>query len=244
MNILRNNKCTKALIYFLITIFISSTFVLFGANSSAATNPQFKFKAKITGSVCEIWGTSPLKSEGVRVIMLAVANHRPEEFGSLSNAELADNLAYIDQFDTGKNGSFYMSFELINSERISYEKGKTKIYIVMNSGGCDVSNYLEVDVFPVNGSVSEVSSASMRVGLDVYELNSPFLSEDNIMDSMKRGGNELWFKLGSNWYDLLDGKCTDNTYLQSKNAVPQSEINSKPWARYYRNGETSPVYFK
>lgn len=241
-----SRKSAKILICCLIAVIVSLCMLGFNAYSSSSntTDPQFKFKAKITGSVCEIWGTSPIKEEGKQVTMLAVANHKPEEFNSLSNTELSNNIAYIDQFATGKNGSFCMTFKLINADRISYEKGKTKIYIIMNSEECQVSNYLEVDVLPVNGSVSGISSVSMRVGLDVYELGSPLITEDNILDSIKRGGNEMWFKLGSNWYDLLDDKCTDSNYLQSKNAVSQSDINNRLWSRYYKNGETSPTYFQ
>ena len=241
-----SKKSVKILICCLIAVIVSLCVLGFNVSSSSSTttDPQFKFKAKITGSVCEIWGTSPVKEEGKQVSMLAVANHKPEEFSSLSNTEFSNNIAYIDQFETGKNGSFYMTLKLINADRISYEKGKTKIYIIMNSEECNVSNYLEVDVLPVNGSVSGISSASMRVGLDVYELGSPLITEDNILDSIKRGGNEMWFKLGSNWYDLLDDKCTDSNYLQSKNAISQSDVNNRLWSRYYKNGETSPSYFQ
>lgn len=241
-----SKKSVKILICCLIAVIISICVLGFNVSSSSitTTDPQFKFKAKITGSVCDIWGTSPVKEEGKWVSMLAVANHKPEEFSSLSYTELSNNIAYTDQFETGKNGSFYMTFKLINANRISYEKGKTKIYIIMNSEECNVSNYLEVDVLPVNGSVSGISSASMRVGLDVYELGSPLITEDNILDSIKRGGNEMWFKLGSNWYDLLDDKCTDSNYLQSKNAISQSDVNNSLWSRYYKNGETSPSYFQ
>lgn len=50
--------------------------------------------------------------------------------------------------------------------------------------------------------------------------------------------------LGSNWYDLLDDKCTDSNYLQSKNAISQSDVNNRLWSRYYKNGEMSPSYFQ
>ena len=243
---LLSKKSVKILISCLIAVIVSVCVLEFNVSSasSTTTDPQFKFKAKITGSVCEIWGTSPVKKSGKWVSMLAVANHKPEEFSSLSNTELSNNIAYIDEFETGKNGSFYMTFKLINVDGISYEKGKTKIYIIMNSEECNISNYLEVDVLPVNGSVSDISSASIRVGLDVYELGSPLLTEDNLTDSIKRGGNELCIKLGNNWYDLLDDKCTDNSYLQSKNAMSQSDINNRLWSRYYKNGETSPSWFQ
>ena len=243
---LLSKKSVKILICCLIAVSVSLCVLGFNASSpySTPTDLKFRFNAKITGSVCEVWGTSPIKKEGKAVTMLAVANHKPEEFSSLSATELSNNIAYIDQFETGKNGSFYMTFKLINTNRISYEKGKSKIYIIMNSEDCNVSNYLEVDVLPVKGSVSDISSASMKVGMDVYELGSPLLTEDNILDSIKRGGNEVCIKLGNNWYDLVDDKCTDSNYLQSKNAMSQSAINSRLWSRYYKNGETSPSWFE
>lgn len=242
---LLSKRAFKIAVCCLIAVIISLCTLGYGASSStASTDQQFKFKAKITGTICEIWGTNPTREEGKWVTMFAVANHKPEEFGSLSSTEMSNNIAYIDQFETGKNGSFYMTFKLINTDRISYEKGKNKIYIIMNSEDCKVSNYLEVDVLPVSGTVSGVSSVSMRVGLDVYECASPLLTEDNVLDSLKRGGNEIWFKLGSSWYDMLSDKCTSSDYLVSKNAVPQSEINKRMWSRYYKNGQSKPSYFQ
>ena len=138
---------------------------------------------------------------------------------------------------------FMLRFQLL-TDRISSSKGHKKIYIIMNSQGCSVSNYLEVDVLPVTGTVSSVKSNSIRVGMDVYDASSTKLTEDNLLDSMKRGGNELYFKLGSNWYNLLDDKCVNSDWLVSSNALTTSEVNNLMWGQWYQSGNASPVYFK
>lgn len=233
------NKRAKILLSLVLTIILvisNSVFIVSGA--STTTEPQFKFKAKITGSVCEIWGTNPNRQEGDWVTMLATANKLP----SASNLTGAD-IAYIDQFETGTNGSFVMRFQLL-TDRISSSKGHKKIYIIMNSEGCKVSNYLEVDVLPVTGTVSNVKSNSIRVGMDVYDASSTKLTEDNLLDSMKRGGNELYFKLGSYWYNLLDDKCVNSDWLVSSNALTTTEVNNLLWGQWYQSGNASPVYFK
>lgn len=233
------NKRAKILLSLVLTVILiisNSVFIVSGA--STTTEPQFKFKAKITGSVCEIWGTNPNRQEGDCVTMLATANKLP----TASNLTGAD-IAYIDQFETGTNGSFVMRFQLL-TDRISSSKGHKKIYIIMNSEGCKVSNYLEVDVLPVTGTVSNVKSNSIRVGMDVYDASSIRLTEDNLLDSMKRGGNELYFKLGSNWYNLLDDKCVNSDWLVSSNALTTTEVNNLLWGQWYQSGNASPVYFK
>ena len=118
------------------------------------------------------------------------------------------------------------------------------IYIALNSSGCQVSDCLEVPVYEILFEVSDVSNNSIRVGLDVYEMSSPLLTEDSIVDSIKSGGNQLYFKLGDNWYDLLDDKCVSSDWLVSDNSLTINEIDSMLWSKYYRNGATVPVYFK
>lgn len=205
---------------------------------SAEAEPQFKFNAHITGNVCEIWGVNPNRQEGDWVTMLATANKKPDA-SNLSGADIA----YIDQFETGKNGSFMMRFTLL-TDRISYDKGHRKIYIAMSSQGCGISNYMEVDVHPVTGDVSKVATNSIRAGMDVYEMSSTLLTEDNLLDSIKAGGNQIYFKLGSNWYNLLDDKCVNSDWLVPANALTSAEVNELLWAKYYKGGSTTPVYFK
>ena len=61
-----SKKSVKILICCLLAVIVSLCVLGFNVSSSSSTtiDPQFKFKAKITGSVCEIWGTSPVKEEG------------------------------------------------------------------------------------------------------------------------------------------------------------------------------------
>ena len=235
---LLNKKLTKTILSILLTLILILSNSVFIVSGSSSTEPQFKFKAKITGTVCEVWGTNPNRQAGDWVVMLATANKLPSA-GNITG----DDIAYIDQFETGTNGSFMLRFQLL-TDRISSSKGHKKIYIIMNSQGCSVSNYLEVDVLPVTGTVSSVKSNSIRVGMDVYDASSTKLTEDNLLDSMKRGGNELYFKLGSNWYNLLDDKCVNSDWLVSSNALTTSEVNNLMWGQWYQSGNASPVYFK
>lgn len=238
INTLLNKKPTKIILSLVLTLILILSNSVFIVSGSSTTEPQFKFKAKITGTVCEVWGTNPNRQEGDWVTMLATANKLPSA-GNLTD----DDIAYIDQFKTGTNGSFMLRFQLL-TDRISSSKGHKKIYIIMNSEGCSVSNYLEVDVLPVTGTVSSVKSNSIRVGMDVYDASSTRLTEDNLLDSMKRGGNELYFKLGSYWYDLLDDKCVNSDWLVSSNALTTTEVNNLLWGQWYQSGSASPVYFK
>lgn len=209
-------------------------------SSVASTEPQFRFKYTVAGNICEVWGTNPSKQEGDWVTLLVTVDKLP----TASNLS-GDDIAYIDQFETGVNGSFVLRFSIL-TDRISKGKDSVKIYIVMNSAGCSPSNYTEVDVevLPVTGTVSSISSNSIRVGNDVYDSTSMYLTDDNFLDSIKRGGNELYFKLGSYWYDLLDDKCVNSGWLVSSNALTKAEIDNLKWGRWYKSGNTSPVYFK
>lgn len=237
------SKVTKILFSLILAIiFVFSAFTMntWGADT---TTPQFKFKAKIMGTSCEVYGIHPLKKENMQVILLAVADHKPPEWGSLSNAELSSHIAYIDQFTTGKNGSFMLKFKLM-TDRISSTKGFKKIYIAMNATDCSVSNYAECDVLAVGGGYADVANNSIRVGCDVYDSTSPALTEDNVLDSIKNGGNELYFKLNNKWYNLLDDKCTDSNYLVSANAVSDTELKSMGWSKWYKAGTSTPIYFK
>lgn len=223
-------------------VFVCSAFSL-NTWGASTTTPQFKFKAKIMGTSCEVYGIHPLKKENVQVALLAVADHKPSEWGSLSSTEMSSHIAYIDQFATGKNGSFCLKFKLM-TDRISSTKGFKKIYIAMNATDCSISNYAECDVLAVGGDYTGVPNNSIRVGCDVFEMASPALTDDNVLDSIKNGGNELYFKMGNNWYDLLDDKCVNSNYLVSTNAVPDSKLKSLGWSKWYKSGTSEPIYFK
>lgn len=233
---LKKSRLCKFILVFALIFILAGLVSFLDVWASPVTEelPQFKFKARITGDVCEIWGTNPNKQEGDWVTMLAVVDCLPSDITSGSD------IAYIDQFETGKNGSFLMTFKLL-TDRIAHGK---KIYIVMNSAGCSISDFMEVPIYPVTGDKSEIPTNSLKVGLDVYEMASELLTEDNLVDSIRLGGNEIYFKLGDNWYDLLDDKCVSSEWLVSSNALDTTDVDKMVWAKYYKAGEYSPVYFE
>ena len=114
----------------------------------------------------------------------------------------------------------------------------------MNSTYCSTSSCLEVDVLPVTGRIQDIESNSLKFGLDVYDSESSSLTDDNILDSVKRGGNEMYFKLGSYWYNLLDDRCVNNSWFVPSNAVAQEDLDKLLWGRWYQKGDASPVYLK
>lgn len=204
--------------------------------ATATENPnKLKVHARITGNVCEFWGTNPNKQEGSWVVTLVTADKMLDSNSQL----LSGDIAWVGQCQTGKNGSFSERCKLM-TDRMST---KSKMYLYVNSEGMTKCDPVEIDVLPVSGTLSDVQSNSIRVGMDVYEATSSGLTADNILDSIKNGGTQLMYKLGNNWYNLLDDKCTSSDYLIPEHALSGSDLEALSWAKYYRGGDADPTYF-
>lgn len=150
------------------------------------------------------------------------------------------NIAYIDQKTTSNNQSFLFKFQV--NERFL---GK-KLVLGMNSNA-DAAMFnttLTSDIKNVdNFSLMSIANNDVIYGLDAYTLTSKNLTARNVADSIVYGGNKIYYKIGNNWYDLLDEKATDNSYLVEKNKVDFSAME-KLNLRYYYVGEEKLIFKK
>lgn len=150
------------------------------------------------------------------------------------------NIAYIDQKTTGNNQSFLFKCQ-INKRFL----GK-KLILGMNSNADTAlfnttltSNIKDVDNF----SLMSIANNDVIYGLDAYALTSKNLTARNVADSIVFGGNKIYYKIGNNWYNLLDEKAIDNSYLVEKNKVDFSAME-KLNLRYYYIGEERLIFKK
>ena len=141
------------------------------------------------------------------------------------------NLAYIDQVGTGNNGTFLISFK-INSifehTTLAYRIGSafTSVY----------EGKINVGKLPPPG-IEVIKNNSVIYGRDAYLITGEFYTPDNIAESISFGGNNIYFKIGGLWYNLLDEKATDNSFLVKENAVSTSEVESILPRQYYYTDE-------
>jgi len=136
-----------------------------------------------------------------------------------------DNVAYIDQVGTGNNGTFLIQFTVDRkwSEQVLTVKGGT-------SYGDNYTTSITLPELPPG--VEVIDNNSVMYGRDVYHVPGVYYEPDSIAASIAFGGNIVCFKIGDNWYDLMDEDAVDNSYLVSSNAMSVSAVeNKKP--RYY-----------
>lgn len=136
------------------------------------------------------------------------------------------DVVYIDQVETGNNGTFIVRF-LIN-----YKYANKLVYVKFGSNTGEKTQKYTVRVPDIPPDISVVENNSALYGKDAYYIPGAFHTPNNIAESMSYGGNNIYYKLGDKWYNLLDKKATDNSYLIPENATSISKIEDlKP--RYY-----------
>lgn len=150
------------------------------------------------------------------------------------------NIAYIDQKTTGNNQSFLFKCQ-VNEKFL----GKNLVLGMNSNADTDMFNAtLTSDIKKVNNfSLMSIANNDVIYGLDAYTLTSKNLTARNVADSIVYGGNKIYYKIGNNWYDLLDEKATDNSYLVEKNKVDFSAME-KLNLRYYYVGEEKLIFKK
>ncbi len=150
-------------------------------------------------------------------------------FEDLDKSEsLADEgLIYIDQQRVGNNSAFLIQFHV----RAIYSE-KDIVFRFGSSAGAERKDvtytlpYLPPDI-------KSVTNNSVIYGQDVYNLNSVYLTGEYVTDSIVTGGNYIYFKVGDCWYNLLDSRATDNTFLISANAEDMSDMEKLKLRYYY-----------
>ncbi len=139
-------------------------------------------------------------------------------------------IVYINQMETGNNGTFYIS------HAISAEFSETPVVIKLGSD-TKAQYSFEYTLSTIPPGIEQVSNNSVLYGKDVYTLDSIYLNAQYVADSIAIGGNVIYFKIGDLWYNLLDEKATSSAFLVPENAVTYEEIKAKPLRYYYMQGK-------
>lgn len=162
--------------------------------------------------ICEVVGHLTSEKVGAQISLLVTK-------GEFSKKTLSvDNIVYIDQIATGNNGTFYFTF------MISSKFANETLYL--NIGSNDGSKKVEKIYSAPSGKpgIDIVANNSAMYGKDIYYVPGSFHTSENIADSMVYGGNHIYFKFGGHWYNLLDKKAKDNSFLVPENASDDTEI--------------------
>ena len=95
-------------------------------------------------------------------------------------------------------------------------------------------------------TVNDVGDNSMRVGFDVYDLTeSNAYTYENVLDSLRRGGSQYYFKIGESWYDLLDDDIRTYEDLQNPDkALPPEIVRTWKLERWYCDPEDDYELFE
>lgn len=139
-----------------------------------------------------------------------------------------DCIAYIDQIETGNNGTFIVQGQVAEK----WENQTLRFAGASSYGGYYTQTMSVPEMSPYD--IDIIENNSVIYGRDAFLVTGAFYNADNIATSIKDGGNRIYYKLGDKWYDLLDPDALDNSFLVSQNAISDSEVEeSKP--RYYYN---------
>ena len=136
-----------------------------------------------------------------------------------------NHIMHIDQVGTGNNGTFLIEFG-VDSKWSGHE---AKIIFGCSYGINAWHNFTIPELPP---GLEVVSNNSVLYGRDVFYVNSYGYTPNNIASAIAAGGNNIYFYLGESWYNLLDPKATDKSFLVSSNASKLADVEAlKP--RYY-----------
>ena len=145
-----------------------------------------------------------------------------------SNAVTSDNFIWINQIPLGNNGAFSYTIH------INQEFSKQTAYLYLGGGGLTPAYSRTFTVPELPPDISVVDNNSTLFGRDCYYVNGTHYQDaDKIADSFAFGGNNIYYKLGGNWYNLLDTRATSNAFLTAKNAVSVNDIIDKVPRYYY-----------
>ena len=161
--------------------------------------------------------TNPSKS-GAQIAYLITVKGNPDE------------IVYINQMETGNNGTFYISHPIDASF-------SEKTVIVRFGSDTKATQSFEYTLSSIPPGIEQVVNNSVLYGKDVYTLDSFYLNADYVSDSIASGGNVIYYKIGDLWYNLLDEKATSSAFLVPENAVTYEEIKAKPLRYYYMQGK-------
>lgn len=175
---------------------------------------------------CEVYGyvknVDPENKNDQITILVTQGTVKDAENLSSFGDTAGERIGYIDQVTCGNNHSFLIKFQM--RDKFVGEKMTVSI-----------GNNLDADVYrqtvspPKAGekfTLNTIANNNVIYGKDVYMLSSAFLTPTNVANSIIYGGNHIYFKLANNWYDLLNEKAVDSSYLVASNAMTDAQINS------------------
>lgn len=136
-----------------------------------------------------------------------------------------ENVAWIDQVGTGNNGTFLIQFS------INALFSNTTLAVRLGSGITDVCSGT-IDIPDLTNSIGIVDNNSVLYGRDIFYVPGKYYTPDNIAESLGYGGNNVYFKIGDMWYNLMDERAVDNSFLTEENAVSEEEVEVL-FPRYY-----------
>lgn len=142
-----------------------------------------------------------------------------------------DNVLWIDQRAVGNNGVFLFEFEV----RPKYSQ-KSVVFNFGSDAGEVEKVKMSYTIPTLAPDIECVANNSVLYGNDVYMLDSTYLTAQNVTDSIKHGSNIIYFKVGDNWYNLLDPEATSNAYLVKANAVSLDNMRKLKLRYYYTTG--------
>ena len=71
-----------------------------------------------------------------------------------------------------------------------------------------------------------IEDNSVRAGFDVYQLFSSYYTPDNVVTSIIEGANTIYYRIGGNWYNLLDEGATSAVFLIPANAISPETVST------------------
>lgn len=146
------------------------------------------------------------------------------DLNTMNNDNIMDIIMYIDQPYLGNNGTFYMHFPL-------NEKFSESSYVLRMNGGTLLTQTGTLREIP--SGINNVSNNALRVGNDIYDVGCMQYTPENISKSIERGGNKVYYKIGDNWFNVLDENAVSTSYFTKDNAIPEAEWDTWEIDTYY-----------
>lgn len=153
---------------------------------------------------------------------------------SLPNNPVVSKFRWIDQKATDASGKAVSTFI------VDPTKTDTNWVLASGSGSGTVKKTVYIPRY--QPYVSDVPNNYIRIGNDVYSLDNPKLTNQAILDSLKYGGNEVYYKVNGRWYNVLADSATSSSFFTNTgNAETTTSVNNWSLDKYYY--KTDPNYY-
>lgn len=189
---------------------------------------------------CTIRGK--INPNGGSVALIVVTDNGLQKFKSNNTGSLSvpEDVVMIVQTDNvGSTGEYLFTFA------IPSELAFKTIHVLMGTNDPSITdggingNTLKIDVPNIQLKLIEIKNQSVRIGNDIYALDSNYYTRERVVASLKKGNNVIWYKVGNYWYNLLDEDCLSNEYLKSANSLKNSILEKFMFGVYYSSGSTT-----